>query len=127
VLLAHQLKRRPNRETEILDVAPIDLLHVVSKEFIARFSDELVSPEMKAQGLDIEFHWVNQTKKPGMLTGALQIQPTVRFSRLGSTLGQFWTLSASSKSELLNALVVETDVCCYTCPSADFIFLSPVG
>ncbi|KAK5460803.1 hypothetical protein LTS15_002866 [Exophiala xenobiotica] len=82
---------RPNRpiragvilmgaETEILDVAPIDLLYGMSKDFVEPFKDDILIPELKAQALEFEFHWVNQFGKASRLTGGLQIQPTDDFS-----------------------------------------------
>ncbi len=65
-------------ETEILDVAPIDLLYGMSKHFVKPFEDDILTPELKAQALDFEFHWVNQFGKASSLTGGLPIQPTVR-------------------------------------------------
>jgi hypothetical protein len=38
-----------NRETEILDIAPIDLLNGASKKFTGDLPDTLVSPELKKQ------------------------------------------------------------------------------
>ena len=67
-----------NSRTEVLDLAPIDLLNGMSKTVIADFPSELVSDEIKAQGLDLEFHWVNESGKLASLTSGLNIQPTVR-------------------------------------------------
>ncbi|EXJ73530.1 uncharacterized protein A1O5_03291 [Cladophialophora psammophila CBS 110553] len=68
-----------NAETEILDVAPIDLLHAVSKKFM-RTLEQFVPKEMAAQALDIEFHWVNETGNTARLTGGVSLQPTDKFS-----------------------------------------------
>jgi hypothetical protein len=63
--------------TEVLDLAPIDLLNGMTKEFIGGFPSELVSDELKAKALDIEFHWVNETGKTALLTAGLNVDPTV--------------------------------------------------
>ncbi|KIW75175.1 hypothetical protein Z517_11947 [Fonsecaea pedrosoi CBS 271.37] len=68
-----------NAETEILDVAPIDLLNSVSKNFVQTL-EEFALPGMAAQALDIDFHWVNQTGKTAKLTGGVSVQPTDDFS-----------------------------------------------
>ncbi|KIY03035.1 uncharacterized protein Z520_01501 [Fonsecaea multimorphosa CBS 102226] len=68
-----------NSETEILDVAPIDLLNAVSKNFVQTV--EQFGPDgIAAQALDIEIHWVNETGKTAKLTGGLSLQPTDNFS-----------------------------------------------
>ena len=61
-------------ETEILDVAPIDFLHGLNKKFgsLLPFSDEL-----KAQLLDIEFHWVNEKGDTAKLTSGISMNATV--------------------------------------------------
>ena len=66
-------------ETEILDVAPIDFLHGLNKKFgaLLPFSDEL-----KAQLLDIEFHWVNEKGDTAKLTSGITMNATVRTSFL---------------------------------------------
>lgn len=62
------------RVTEILDVAPIDLIHGLTKEF----ANELPLPDaIKAQAVDIEFHWVNEKGGPARLTSNVTLQATV--------------------------------------------------
>lgn len=61
-------------ETEILDVAPIDLLHGISKKFVHMLP---VSDEIKAKAPEINFHWVTETGKPGKLTSNITIPATV--------------------------------------------------
>ncbi|KAK3709369.1 hypothetical protein LTR37_010930 [Vermiconidia calcicola] len=63
-------------ETEILDVAPVDLLMGLTKPFISALP---IQDSMKAQGLDVEFHWVNQTGKTAKLTSGITIQCTDSF------------------------------------------------
>ena len=61
-------------ETEILDVAPIDLLNGMSNRFI----HDLPLPDViKAQALDVSFHWVSEEGETATLTGGLTIQCTV--------------------------------------------------
>jgi hypothetical protein len=65
------------RKTEILDVAPIDIFHAISTKFVHNF--EAVLPDhLRAQALDFEFHWVNETGKPADLTAGAVINPTVK-------------------------------------------------
>lgn len=65
---------------ELLDVGVIDLLSGLSKEFVASLPDEGFTPGMKAEALDIEFHWVSEKGRaePARLTAGLSINPTVR-------------------------------------------------
>lgn len=64
-------------ETELIDVAPIDALHGISTRF---FHVLPVSDELKAKALDVNFHWVTETGKPGKLTGGMTVDATVRHS-----------------------------------------------
>jgi hypothetical protein len=64
-------------QTEILDVAPLDVFAGLSKEFISNFPPELVTPEMAKQALDVEFHWVTEHGQDGKLTAGATIKPTV--------------------------------------------------
>ncbi|CRK25056.1 Isonitrile hydratase like protein [Verticillium longisporum] len=66
-------------ETEILDVAPIDLIHGMSKHFIDSMPDGFMPPELKAQALDMEFHWVSETDGPCRLTSSISMNPTDTF------------------------------------------------
>ncbi|KAI1614303.1 class I glutamine amidotransferase-like protein [Exophiala viscosa] len=67
-------------ETEILDVAPVDLLYGMSKLLVNDFGDSFLPPNLKAQALDMDFHWVNQTGKTARLTGGASVQPTDDFT-----------------------------------------------
>jgi hypothetical protein len=58
-------------------LAPIDLLNGMSKQFIGGIPNELLSNEIKAKALDIEFHWVNETGNTALLTAGLNVKPTV--------------------------------------------------
>lgn len=62
-------------ETEILDVAPIDFLHGLNKKFGSLLP---LSDELKAQLLDIEFHWVNEKGDTAKLTSGITMNATVR-------------------------------------------------
>jgi len=62
------------RETEILDVAPIDLLNGMSKEFMRVLP---VPDALKAKALDVKFHWVNETGKVARLTSGISMDATV--------------------------------------------------
>jgi hypothetical protein len=61
-------------ETEILDVAPIDLLHGISKKFVDAYP---LSEELKAKALDINFHWVTETGAAAKLTSNITMEATV--------------------------------------------------
>lgn len=76
-----------DRETEILDVAPVDLLYGMSKHLVHDFADGFMPPNLKEQALDMDFHWVNQTGKTARLTGGLRVQPTVRLSSSSTVPG----------------------------------------
>lgn len=72
------------RETEILDVAPIELIHSISKYFVQQIPDALVTPEIKpltAQAVEFVFHWVSEAgpSKPSRLTSGIQLLPTDSF------------------------------------------------
>jgi hypothetical protein len=66
-----------DRMTEILDVAPVDMLHSMSKKF-AKSLEALYPAGMIDQALDMEFHWVNETGETAKLTGGINLVPTVR-------------------------------------------------
>jgi hypothetical protein len=70
-------------KTEILDLAPIDLLNGMSRDFVAALPTEMAPDEIKAKALDFEFHWVNETGKTANLTGGLNIEPTVLNNPVG--------------------------------------------
>jgi hypothetical protein len=65
------------RITEILDLAPIDLLSGMTNEFTSDFPPEIMPDEIKAHALDVELHWVNESGKMAKLTSGITIQPTV--------------------------------------------------
>ncbi|KAH7406351.1 class I glutamine amidotransferase-like protein [Phaeosphaeria sp. MPI-PUGE-AT-0046c] len=63
-------------QTEILDVAPIDLLHGISKAFV----DVLpVSDDIKAKAPEVNFHWVTETGAPAKLTSHIIMEATDSF------------------------------------------------
>ena len=61
-------------EIEILDVAPIDLLHGISTKFINALP---LPEELKAKALDINFHWVTETGAAAKLTSNITLEATV--------------------------------------------------
>ncbi|SPO05590.1 uncharacterized protein DNG_08277 [Cephalotrichum gorgonifer] len=67
--------------TEILDVAPIDMLYSMSKNFLQTFPGDLLPPHFAAQALDIELHWVTEAGKaaPAHLTSNITLLPTDSF------------------------------------------------
>ena len=64
----------PIRETEILDVAPMDMVHGFTKHVM---KDIPFPDHIKAQGMDIEFHWVNEKGGQARLTSGVKMQATV--------------------------------------------------
>ncbi|KAK6376366.1 hypothetical protein LTS17_006961 [Exophiala oligosperma] len=52
----------------------------MDKALAATFPDELMPPRIKAQALDIETHWVNQSGKTARLSGGIFLQPTNDFT-----------------------------------------------
>lgn len=68
-----------NSETEILDVAPIDMMHGLSKKFLDTFPPGMLPAATAAQALDLEFHWVSETNDPIRLTSGIKMLPTDTF------------------------------------------------
>lgn len=65
-------------ETEILDVAPIDIFNGLSKEFVSNMPDYLLTDDMRKQALEVEYHWVTENGEPGRVTAGGKINATVR-------------------------------------------------
>jgi hypothetical protein len=69
--------------TEILDVAPIDLLNGLSNVFIKEWPEALMPSHLKEQVLPLEFIWVSENgERPSRLTSGINIVPTVKPSSL---------------------------------------------
>ncbi|KAK2592699.1 hypothetical protein QQS21_009600 [Conoideocrella luteorostrata] len=70
-----------NGVTELLDVAPIDLFHGMSKAFTDQLIDEFITPAMRSQALDMECIWVSEVgpTDQNRLTSGLNITPTHSF------------------------------------------------
>jgi len=66
-----------HRETEILDIAPIDTFNAISTKFVNNFPEGVLPEHLRAQALDVEFHWVNETGKPAALTAGAHVNITV--------------------------------------------------
>lgn len=69
--------------TEVLDVAPVDFFSSVGSAFAQEVPEEFDSflpPEIRAQHLDFEFHWVSEKgpAEPRKLTCNMSLNPTVR-------------------------------------------------
>lgn len=81
VLEVPKANRRGASTTEILDVAPVDMIYSLSKNFIDTFPGDLFSPHYRAQAPDIEVHWVTEAGKaaPSRLTSNITLLPTVRY------------------------------------------------
>lgn len=65
------------RVTELLDVAPIDLINGLSNGFLRELPSFAISDDLKAQGIDIVFHWITETGAPAELTSGLSVNATV--------------------------------------------------
>ncbi|RYP79671.1 hypothetical protein DL769_002828 [Monosporascus sp. CRB-8-3] len=66
-----------NALNETLDVASVDALHGMSKEWTKSVPDEVLPPHLKAQAFDIEIHWVSETGKAlARLTSGINLIPT---------------------------------------------------
>ena len=61
-------------ETEVLDIAPIDLLNGISKEFTQHLP---LPAHIKEQALDFTFHWVNEKGDEARLTSGMTLKCTV--------------------------------------------------
>ncbi|KAK7950889.1 class I glutamine amidotransferase-like protein [Apiospora aurea] len=69
-----------NGTTEVLDVAPIDLLNGMSKSLMDNVSPEFLPDGVKSKAIDIEFHWVSETGQgTSRLTSDMSIVPTDSF------------------------------------------------
>lgn len=49
----------------------------MSKQFLQSMPDEIVPATMKDQGIDVQFHWVNEHGTTAILTGGITIRATV--------------------------------------------------
>ncbi|KAK7988286.1 cytochrome P450 [Apiospora arundinis] len=69
-----------NGMTEVLDVSPIDLIHGMGKGLLDNIADDFFpgdNTKLKAQGLDIGFHWVSESGQgTNRLTSGMSIVPT---------------------------------------------------
>ncbi|KJZ73657.1 hypothetical protein HIM_06990 [Hirsutella minnesotensis 3608] len=67
--------------TEVMDVGPIDMLNEVSHNFQDLQADSLFSPELKAQAIDLDIHWVSEAgpSRPSRLTGNMMVTVTDSF------------------------------------------------
>lgn len=65
--------------TELLGIAPVGMLHGLSKDFVESFLDELLAPSLKAQAVDFKFHWVSEAGEAAhsRLSGGMSILPMV--------------------------------------------------
>ncbi|KAK7924270.1 hypothetical protein PG985_006324 [Apiospora marii] len=70
-----------NGMTEILDVAPIDLLNGMTKSLIDNVSPDFLPAGVTDKALDIGFHWVSESGKgTNRLTSGMSIVPTDSFA-----------------------------------------------
>ncbi|KAH8898570.1 class I glutamine amidotransferase-like protein [Thozetella sp. PMI_491] len=70
-----------NGMTEILDVAPIDLLNGLGNTLIKDFPEALMPSHLKDQALPFEFIWVSENgEHPSQLTSGINIVPTHSFA-----------------------------------------------
>ena len=64
-----------------MDLAPIDLLNGVTKNFVNAIPASMMPDELKSHAIDFKFHWVNESGKPAKLTAGLSILPTVELQQ----------------------------------------------
>ncbi|KAI0481812.1 class I glutamine amidotransferase-like protein [Xylaria cf. heliscus] len=70
-----------NSETEFIDIAPIDMIHGLSRHFVDAIPDELGPPGFKSGAIDMQFHWVSEAGPgtPARASSDLRIVPTDSF------------------------------------------------
>ncbi|QKX62292.1 uncharacterized protein TRUGW13939_09451 [Talaromyces rugulosus] len=70
-----------NSVTELLDLAPVGFFSTISYNFLKNLPPLLVSDDVKAKALDIQFHWVTENGQSlAHLTGNLHVSPTDSFA-----------------------------------------------
>ncbi|KAI0544134.1 class I glutamine amidotransferase-like protein [Xylaria curta] len=70
-------------ETELLDIAPVDMIHGLSRHFIKTLPDDLGPAGFKEGAIDMQFHWVTEdgpSNTPGNFTSGLRVVPTDSFA-----------------------------------------------
>lgn len=72
-------------ETEVLDVAPIDLLHGISTRFINNLP---LPDELKAKAPVVNFNWITENGEPANLTSNMKVNATVRVLRTSNRSSQ---------------------------------------
>jgi hypothetical protein len=89
--------------TELLDLAPVGFFSTISYNFLKNLPPLLVSDDVKAKALDIQFHWVTENGQSlAHLTGNLHVSPTVRpifVLYLRSIEYHLWSRQANKKKE----------------------------
>jgi hypothetical protein len=60
--------------TEILDVAPLDMLGCIGKDFVEILQ---LSDDVRATAPEVNFHWVTENGEPAKMTGNLTVMATV--------------------------------------------------
>ena len=63
-----------NSETEVLDIAPVDLLNGIGAEFIKTLP---VPDEIKAKAPTFNIRWITETGDPAKLTANMTLSATV--------------------------------------------------
>ncbi|KAF5007713.1 hypothetical protein FDECE_5961 [Fusarium decemcellulare] len=68
--------------TEILDVAPIDMIMALSKGFLEHFPDEIVPQYLKSKAIDFQGHWVSMDGEAShtQMSSFARLLPTNSFS-----------------------------------------------
>ncbi|KAG8628833.1 hypothetical protein KVT40_002698 [Elsinoe batatas] len=84
-----------NGMTEILDIAPVDILHSLSNDFLSRMA--YLPDNLRSQGLDIKFHWVTENGEAGDVTSGIKIRATDSFMTCPPLdillLGAHWSIN----------------------------------
>ncbi|KAK3998052.1 class I glutamine amidotransferase-like protein [Cladorrhinum sp. PSN332] len=69
--------------TEILDVAPIDMIYGLTKHFLDQVPSTLVGSQLKSEALEeAHFHWISEAgpSVPSRLTSGISLLPTDDFA-----------------------------------------------
>lgn len=96
--------------TEILDIAPIDLLHGLTKESLDIFPPGSIPEEMRKQAIEIVFHYVSEKGGMAKLTSGLTVECTVRSSTHRRIL-MMWYWFANTGSQDTFTSCPPLDIC----------------
>ncbi|KAI4127206.1 MAG: hypothetical protein LQ338_003325 [Usnochroma carphineum] len=62
---------------QLLDVAPVDMLGMLQKDYLQAISQVVNLPQLASKGFDIEYYFVNETgQSPNPMTGGFKVEVT---------------------------------------------------